>query len=61
VLATKAANLAKQDRLPTAVEARTWMQRNTAYEDALQSIADKTGLRWDPEGLKCLGGWLLAK
>ena len=61
VLATKAANLAKQDRLPTAVEARTWMQRNTAHEDALRSIADKTGLRWDPEGLRCLGGWLLTK
>jgi 5-methylcytosine-specific restriction endonuclease McrA len=61
VLATKAANLAKRDRLPTVAEAQTWMQRNTAYENALQSIADKAGLRWDPEGLKCLGGWLLAK
>ena len=59
VLATKAANLANGDRLPTVVEARAWTQRNTAHENALRSIADETGLRWDPDGLRCLGGWLL--
>ena len=59
VLATKAANLAKGDRLPTVVEARAWTQRNTAHENALRSIADETGLRWDPDGLRCLGAWLL--
>ena len=61
VLATKAANLAKGDRLPTVVEARAWTQRNTAHEDALRSIADENGLRWDPDGLRCLGGWLLSQ
>jgi len=59
VLATKAANLAKGDRLPTVVEARAWTQRNTAHENALRSIADETGLRWDPEGLESLANWVL--
>jgi 5-methylcytosine-specific restriction endonuclease McrA len=60
VLATKAANLSKGDRLPTALQTRHWRRRNIDHDDELRSIADSTGLLWDPAGLACLGEWLLA-
>jgi 5-methylcytosine-specific restriction endonuclease McrA len=60
VLATKAANLAKGDRLPTALQTRHWTRRNINHYAELRAIADSTGLLWDPEGLACLGEWLLA-
>jgi 5-methylcytosine-specific restriction endonuclease McrA len=51
VLASKRANLAKGDRLPTAEEARRWVERNRDHFDALARIAEEANLEWRPEGL----------
>jgi 5-methylcytosine-specific restriction endonuclease McrA len=51
VLATKRANLAKGDRLPTADEAKRWIERNRDHSDALAGIAELANLDWRPASL----------
>jgi 5-methylcytosine-specific restriction endonuclease McrA len=51
VLASKRANLAKGDRLPTAEEARRWVERNRDHFDALARIAEDANLEWRPTSL----------
>jgi 5-methylcytosine-specific restriction endonuclease McrA len=51
VLASKHANLSKGDRLPTAEEAKRWIERNRDHSDALARIAEAANLEWRPEGL----------
>jgi 5-methylcytosine-specific restriction endonuclease McrA len=51
VLASKRANLSKGDGLPTAEEAKRWIERNRDHSDALARIAEAANLEWRPEGL----------
>jgi CRISPR/Cas system Type II protein with McrA/HNH and RuvC-like nuclease domain len=51
VLASKRANLAKRDRLPTAEEAKRWIARNRGCAEELARIAEVANLEWRPEGL----------
>jgi 5-methylcytosine-specific restriction endonuclease McrA len=51
VLASKRANLAKGDRLPTVDEAKRWIERNRDYSDELARIADVANLEWRPEAM----------
>ena len=51
VLASKRANLAKGDRLPTAEEAKRWIERNRDCAEELARIAEEANLEWRPEGL----------
>lgn len=60
VLASKRANLAKGDRLPTAEEAKRWIERNRDCADALARIAMTANLEWRPEGLSQLARHLAA-
>ena len=57
VLATKAANLAKRDRLPKEVDIKRWLQRNDTFANELQAISVATGLPWDPIALTNLSVW----
>jgi hypothetical protein len=51
VLASKRANLAKGDQLPTAEEVKRWIERNRNHSDELKRIAAVANLEWRPEGL----------
>jgi 5-methylcytosine-specific restriction endonuclease McrA len=51
VLASKRANLAKGDRLPTAEEVKRWIRRNGDHADALARIAELANLDWRPASL----------
>lgn len=51
VLASKRANLAKGDRLPTAEEAKRWIERNRDCAEELARIAEEANLEWRSEGL----------
>ena len=57
VLATKAANLAKRDRLPKEVDIKRWLQRNDTFANELQAISAATALPWDPIALTNLSVW----
>jgi 5-methylcytosine-specific restriction endonuclease McrA len=51
VLASKRANLAKGDRLPTAEEVKRWIERSRDCAEELARIAEEANLEWRPEGL----------
>jgi 5-methylcytosine-specific restriction endonuclease McrA len=51
VLASKRANLAKGDRLPTADEAKRWAGRNHTHCQALRQLAMNLNLEWRPANL----------
>jgi 5-methylcytosine-specific restriction endonuclease McrA len=51
VLASKRANLAKGDRLPTAEEVKRWIERNRDCAEALARIAELANLDWRPASL----------
>jgi 5-methylcytosine-specific restriction endonuclease McrA len=59
VLATKAANLAKRDRLPKEVDIKRWLQRNDTFANELQAISATTALPWDPIALRNLSDWAM--
>jgi 5-methylcytosine-specific restriction endonuclease McrA len=48
VLASKRANLAKGDRLPTAEEAKRWIERNQTHRRTLFQLAMDLNLEWRP-------------
>ena len=60
VLASKRANLAKGDRLPTAEEAKRWIKRNQTHRRALCQLAMDLNLEWRPTPLSRLAALLRA-
>jgi len=58
VLASKDANRKKADQLASAAKYRVWQARNEEHANALQDIAQTTGLPWQPEALYQLAEWL---
>ena len=58
VLASKDVNRKKADQLASAAKCRAWQARNEEHANALQDIAQTTGLPWQPEALHQLSEWL---